>query len=218
MNRLVSVLTAPAIALLIGAAPAAARTDGHGPPTGLHGALRLEMLSGPAQYVSGGTARVRVVVPASVPLGAVTVEANGADVRSAFGADDRAPHALEGVLTGLPLGPSEVEARVPGGPGHSAKDRATLKLVNYPITGPMFEGPKQPNFFCSTPSHLAGFNLAGPFLDADCSLATQTNFYYRASNNTWKPFDANAPRPADMTQTTTSAGQTVDFVIRWERG
>ena len=216
MSRPVCVL-AVFVAAIVAATSAAARTDAPGPPPGIHGRLALEMLSGPARYVSGGAARVRVVVPEAVPLGAVTVTLDGADVTSAFVPDDRAPHALEGVLTGLPLGPSEVEATVPG-PGHAAKDRAELKLMNYPITGPMFAGPKQPNFFCSTPSHLAGFDLAGPFLDADCSLATRVNYYYRAANNTWKPYDAAAPRPADMTTTTTGAGQTVDFVIRWERG
>src|SRR5512144_2452871 len=152
MKRPVPVLFALAAVCLVAAIPAAARTDGHGPPPGLHGALRLEVLSGPAQYVSGGAARVRVVVPASVPLAAVTVELNGVDVTSSFGPDDRTPHALEGVLTGLPLGPSTVKATVPG-PGNSANDRATLTLTNYPITGPMFAGPKQPNFFCSTPAH-----------------------------------------------------------------
>ena len=120
-------------------------------------------------------------------------------------------------LTGLPLGASTLRASVPG-PGNSALDRATLTLTNHPITGPMFAGPKQPNFFCSTPAHLAGFDLSGPFLDANCSLPTRVGHYYRASNATWRPFDPAAPRPADMTTTTTSAGQTVDFVIRWERG
>ena len=217
MNRPVSVLTVLATACLIVAAPSAARTDSPGQPPGLQGALRLEMLSGPAQYVSGGAARVRVVVPASVPLGATAVTLNGADVTSSFTTDDRAPHALEGVLTELPLGPSTLEAVVPG-PGHSANDRTTLTLVNYPIKGPMFAGPKQPDFFCSTPSNLAGFGLTGPFLDDDCSLPTRVDYYYRASNATWKPFDPSAPRPADMTTTTTSTGATVDFVIRWERG
>ncbi|MFL5936280.1 MAG: DUF6351 family protein [Gaiellaceae bacterium] len=217
MNRRVRVLAVLAAGCLVVAVPAAARTDGVGPPPGLHGALRLAVLSGPAQYVSGGEARLRVVVPASVPLDAVTVEVNGADVTTSFGPDDRMAHALEGVLTGLPLGPSTVEASVPG-PGRSAPDRTTLTLVNYPITGPMFAGPKQPDFFCSTASNLAGFDLSGPFLDADCSLPTRVNYYYRAANGTWKPFDAAAPRPADMTTTTTSDGHTVDFVIRWERG
>jgi len=175
------------------------------------------MLSGPAQDVSGGAARVRVVVPASVPLADAKVTVDGADVTSSFGTDDQAAHALEGVLTGLPLGESTVKATVPG-PGNSANNRTTLTLVNHPISGPMFSGPQQPDFFCSTAAHLAGFDLTGPSLDADCSLTTRTSYYYRAANGTWKPYDPAAPRPADMTKTTTSRGDTVDFVIRWERG
>ena len=98
------------------------------------------------------------------------------------------------------------------GPGRSANDRDTLMLSNHPATGPMFSGPQQPDFFCSTAAHLAGFDLAGPFLDADCSLPPRVGYYYRAANQTWKPYDPAAPRPADMTQTTTSEGDTVDFV------
>jgi Tannase-like family of unknown function (DUF6351) len=217
MNRRVVVVAVLASATVLTVTSAAGARSAQGPPPGIHDALGLETLSGPPQYVSGGAARIRVVVPASVPLGAAKVEVNGADVTSSFAPDDQAPHALEGVVSGLPLGPSTVRATVPG-PGNSANDRATLTLVNYPIKGPMFAGPKQPNFFCSTPAHLAGFSLTGPFLDADCSLATRTDYFYRASNNTWKPYDPAAPRPADMTTTTTSTGQTVDFVIRWERG
>jgi hypothetical protein len=104
MSRHVRVVAVLAAAWLVAAVPAAARTDGVGPPPGLHGALRLEVLSGAARYVSGGEARVRVVVPASVALDAATVELNGADVTSSFAPDDRMSHALEGVLTGLTLG------------------------------------------------------------------------------------------------------------------
>ena len=189
MARRASVIFALGALCLVSIPSAAAASVASGPPPGSHDALRLETLSGPAQYVSGGAARVRVVVPAAVPLVEATVELNGVDVTSAFTTDDQAPHALEGVLTGLPLGPSTVEASVPG-PGNSANDRATLTLVNYPITGPMFSGPKQPDFFCSTPGHLAGFDLAGPFLDANCSLPTDVDYYYRAANATWKPYDA----------------------------
>ena len=116
---------------------------------------------------------------------------------AAFGPDDQAPHALEGVLRDLPDGASTVRAT-------AHHDRATLRLVNHPVTGPMFSGPQQPDFFCSTPEHLAGFGLTGPFLDEDCSLTTQAGHYYRAADNSWKPYDPSAPRPADMTTTTTS--------------
>lgn len=199
------------------AAPAAAAPTAVGPPAGNHGALAVETLSGPPQEVSGGAARIRVTVPDSVPLSAASVTVNGADVTSAFAPDDQTSHALEGVVTALPVGTSTVVATIPG-PGNSANNRASLALTNYPITGPMFAGPKQADFFCSTAGDLAGFGLSGPFLDSDCSLPTRVDYYYRSTANTWKPFDANAPRPADMTQTTTTTGATVDFVIRWERG
>ncbi|HET9142482.1 DUF6351 family protein [Actinophytocola sp.] len=192
---------------LLGSGVSAAADEAH------HGGgLRLEVTSGPARYVSGGAARVRVNVPPQVDPAAVRVSVNGADVTSAFGPDDQRSHALEGVVRDLPVGESTVEARVPRRP------KAELRLVNHPITGPMFSGPQQPDFFCSTPAHLAGFDLAGPFLDNNCSLATQVGYYYRATAGSWLPFDRNAPRPGDMTTTTTSDGKTVDFVIRWERG
>jgi hypothetical protein len=217
MGRRATVVAAVAVASLISATITAAAANGAAQPSGRHDALRLEMLSGPAQQVSGGVARVRVVVPAAVPLDAATVTVNGVDVSSSFVPDDQAAHALEGVLRDLPLGASTVAARVPG-PGSSANDRTALTLVNHPIAGPMFSGPQQPDFFCSTPAHLAGFDLAGPFLDGDCSLPTRVDYYYRSAGGAWRPHDPAAPRPADMTQTTTSDGATVDFVIRWERG
>ena len=59
----------------------------------------------------------------------------------------------------------------------------------------MFSGPQQPDFFCSTPAHLAGFDLTGPFLDADCSLPTRVDHYYRSTANTWRPYDPRRTPP-----------------------
>ncbi|MFL6142010.1 MAG: DUF6351 family protein [Labedaea sp.] len=214
MARRLTVVVAMVAATLLGATCTAAAGD-ETDSFGSRGELRLEILSGPARYVSGGAARIRVVVPPSVPLAATRVAVNGTDVSAAFVRDDRASHALEGVLRDLPLGPSTVQARVP----HRGRDdRAALRLVNHPVTGPMFSGPRQPDFFCSTPAHLAGFDLTGPFLDSDCSLATRVDYYYLTTSGAWRPYDRTAPRPADLSQTTTSDGATVDFVIRWERG
>lgn len=180
-------------------------------PGGRHHGLALETLSGPARHVSGDAARIRVVVPRSLPLDRASVTVNGLDVTADFEPDDQAPHALEGVVRGLPPGESTVEAR-------AARERTSLRLVNHPVTGPMFSGHQQPDFFCSTPQHLAGFDLTGPFLDDDCSLATVASHYYRSTAGTWRPFDPAAPRPADLATTTTADGHEVDFVIRWERG
>ena len=201
MRRRITVVATVFACLVAGAAVADGTPDRH------DRGLRIETLSGPAKYVSGGAARLRVVVPRSVPLDATTIRVNGTDVTGDFVPDDQAPHALEGVVRGLPVGASTVTASVP-------RDRASTTLVNHPVTGPMFSGPQQPDFFCSTPAHLAGFDLAGPFLDDDCSLATRVGHYYRTTGGAWRPYDPAAPRPADMA--TTPSG--LDFVIRWERG
>jgi hypothetical protein len=172
--------------------------------SGRHGGLRLDVVSGPARYVSGGAARLRVTVPRSVPLDAVRVAVNGTDVTSAF---TRGDGSLDGVVRGLRLGRSTVTAA-------TRRDRESLTLVNHPVTGPMFSGPQQEDFFCATPEHLAGFDLTGPFLDTDCSLPTRVSHYYRSTGGAWLPYDPAAPRPADMSTTPGGA----DFVIRWERG
>ena len=193
---------------------------GEGPPTGRHGALVLRVVSSPPELVSGGAARVEVAVPAGVALIDVTVELNGIDVTAAFGPDPEGNHQLEGVLAGLPLGESTLAARVPG-PGKARPNRVELAIVNYPITGPMFSGPRQEVFLCSTADHRATA-LLGPVIDQPtCSVETQVGFFYRSTSpapNPWKPFDPSAPRPGDMATVTTLDGRTVDFVIRWERG
>jgi hypothetical protein len=188
---------------------------GEGPP-----ALALRVVSSPPELVSGGQARVEVAVPDPIALTDVTVELNGTDVTTALGPDPEGAHRLEGVVTGLPLGESRLAARAPG-PGKARPNRVELTLVNHPITGPMFSGPRQAVFLCSTEGHRAAAML-GPIIDREtCSVETRVGFFYRSTapaSNPWKPFDPDAPRPGDLARTTTLDGQTVDFVVRWERG
>lgn len=199
MRRRFAVAVVVAVLASVLVTPAAAS-----PPSG----LRVDSVSGPARYVSGGEARVRVTVPRRISPDDVRVDVNGTDVTGDFTATGR---TLEGVVRGLPDGESTVTARADG------RSRS-LTLTNHPIAGPMFSGPRQTDFFCSTPQHLAGFGLTGPFTDDDCSLPTRVDRFYRTAGGAWAPFDPSAPRPPDMTTTTTSDGRTVDFVIRWERG
>ena len=82
----------------------------------------------------------------------------------------------------------------------------------------MFAGPKQPDFFCSTPNNLAGFGLP-PFPIADCSLADARRYYYRPPTDDLeavRPGSAAAGRHDRRRRRWTA--QTVDFVVRWERG
>jgi hypothetical protein len=202
------------VAVVAGAIVVPAAWAGHGPPDGKH--LELSVVSSPPALVSGGDARVEVAVPKKFALGEVTVELNGTDVTAAFSPDPEGNHQLEGVVTGLPEGPSTLVASVGKGKGKQKHDE--LELVNHSTDGPMFSGPRQDPFFCSIPSHLAKVGL-GPILDpATCRTATVTRFVYRSTANSWKPYTPGAPRPADMATTTLMNGQTVDFVVRWETG
>src|SRR5262245_47375134 len=102
-------------------------------PQGRHDGLRPEVVYGPAKYVSGGAGRFRVDVARWVSVDDVRVAVNGADVTSAFTPRGR---GLEGVVRDLPNGSSTVTAT-------ARRDRTALRLVNHPITGPMFSGPHQ---------------------------------------------------------------------------
>ena len=53
---------------------------------------------------------------------------------------------ISGVVAGLVDGANRLEVRVQGMPGQ----RDTLALVNHPVTGPMFSGPQQMPFVCTT--------------------------------------------------------------------
>ena len=59
----------------------------------------------------------------------------------------------------------------------------------------------------------------GQPLDANCSAAQKIEYFYRASNNTFKPLaDPTGPRPADLVNTTTNDGKTVPYIVRVDSG
>ena len=102
-------------------------------------ALVVEVLSSAPDQVTDGDALVRVEVPQQVPAGKVTVLAGGRDVTGTFepSADGR---SLVGVVTGLPLGPTEIVAKANGsGVGRPEPGRVTV--VNHPIERSDLLGP-----------------------------------------------------------------------------
>ena len=179
--------------------------------------LALEVVSSPPAYVSGGDARVEVSVPAGTALSSVRVTVNGADVTSAFAPDAEGGNQLEGLLTGLPLGPSTLTATMPG-PGRSTRS-ASLELTNNPLQGPIFSGPHQTPFVCATPGNAAGFGLPPIAQSPTCETPTVVSFVYRSTGGSYLPYDPAAPPPASAIEmTTTMDGKTVPMILRWERG
>jgi uncharacterized tannase-like protein DUF6351 len=221
MNKPRNVLSALACTLLVSAIPSgmayAHDDDGdrhHGDKD-----FKIEVLSSRPYMVSGGDALVRVTVKdRKVRLGSVRIELNGANVTGAFRAD-AAARTLTGLVTGLRLGPNELEVDAKGkGKGRADAD---ISLTNYAIQGPIISGPQEFPFACTTQNFVpypGGAALGAP-LDSDCSIARRVNYVYRKTSGQFaalpQPFST---LPADAAMTTTVTGATVPFIVRLETG
>ena len=190
--------------------------------------VQLRVLSSPAQWVSGGDARIGVTAAPGlhnkIELWVNNKRVNG--VLKPVGS-----HQLEGVVTGLGVGENTLEVYVKG---QSRRD--TLRVTNWPITGPMFTGPHQTPFVCTTIQSAVGRqplvdsatppgyrvtdasgNLIG--YSKNCSIDTFVTYWYRATGGgNLKPLPTDGTRPADMGTVTLANGRTVDFVVRREVG
>lgn len=199
-----------------------------------HGAVSLRVLSGAPQWVSGGDARIEVRAPRSLHE-RLEIWINGAKTGQALASDGK--QRLEGVVSGFADGANRLEVRLSDaddrGRWHGPRVLASLRITNYPITGPMLSGPQQHPFVCTTnqfglqpkvdaatePGYVvrdAAGAIAG--YSRNCSIDTFVSYLYRAANNSWKPLPADGSTPADMTQVTLPDGRTVDFVVRREVG
>ncbi|NGO73992.1 DUF6351 family protein, partial [Streptomyces boncukensis] len=171
-------------------------------------------LSSRPDAVSGGDALLRVTLPGGTPPGSVRIALNGQDVTGAFsaGAD-----GLTGLVTGLRKRANTVVARASSGV------TARLRLTNHPAAGPVFSGPHQRPYVCETEHFtlpVLGGTLGEP-LDADCSVRTRVDYFYRTTGGAFRPLPGGADAalyPADLAMTTTSTGRKVPFVVRMETG
>jgi hypothetical protein len=189
--------------------------------------VKLSVLSSARQWVSGGDARIHVRA------------APGLRDKLEFLLNGR-PHAvamkevadgLEGVVTGLAVGTNQLEVKHRNG-----NVRDALTLTNHPITGPMFSGPQQTPFVCttnqggvarqpkvdsSTPPGYRVTDAAGQVIgySRDCSIDPFVSYLYRrSSGGSLVPMPSDGSRPADMGSVTLADGRTVDFIVRREIG
>jgi uncharacterized tannase-like protein DUF6351 len=229
----------PGLVLAIAVA-AAWQTDAATPFT-------IEILSSAPDQVSGGDALVFVDFPDDIPQ-AMTLFRNGVNVQSSLHA---APGggALIGVVSGFNVGTNVLELRP------SAKSRfaaAKLTVTNYPQSGPIFSGPQQQPFVCTTarsglgqpiidnqssigirvaqedgsgnyPRDSRGYPTAAATIigySKDCAGNRRVEYQYRTTSGSFAPLP-NGPTgtlPANIATTTTLDGDTVPYIVRWERG
>lgn len=168
--------------------------------------LAVESVSAPAEFVSGGKVLVRV----NGARGPVNAKLNGRDVSAQlFGAETTAPLILEG----LRLGENRLVIR-------DGLRRASLKIVNHPLEGPMLSGPHMKPFICQTQDFkLPDGSTLGPPLDANCFAATRVQYMYKPKGAAELKFLSDPTRtPADADSTTTLAGAAAPYVVRVETG
>lgn len=189
--------------------------------------ISMSVISSAPDQVSGGDARLALASDTEGALDEATLEINGdaVDMGMFAAVGDR----LEGVVAGLALGENTL---VISHPDHG--ELATLTLKNHPRQGPIFSGPQQQPFVCTAQEQLG----VQPLVDADeapgfpvygedgttlvgysrnCTVEPFTTYMYMSTDGSYKELPAGGERPADMA-TLELNGDTVDFVVRWERG
>jgi Tannase-like family of unknown function (DUF6351) len=196
------------LGVLLAAAIATAGGRAQGRPT-------IAALSADPNLVTGGDVLVRIAFGSKAPAGSPHVTVAGRDVSRAF-QPAAEPGVFVGLVTGLVNGKNLIEVGETPGTVH-----ASLEVVNYPITGPVFSGPWQQPFICQTTEFaLPDGSMLGPPLDANCSARTVVQHVYRATSDpeNFKPLPAGSALPSDVAKTTTTEGRTVNFIVRVETG
>jgi hypothetical protein len=182
--------------------------------------IEVRTVSSRPDVVSGGTVLVEVHAPADSGWHA---NLDGRDVTQSF-RSAASPARRLALLSGLRLGKNVLTIRANG------RTASKLEILNHPLAGPVFSGPHQKPFLCQTDA-----NGLGPAQDTDCFAKTIVQYYYKSTQPPdasaaaaeaapgkptagFKTYDPNAPRPADVAQTVTSDGRTVDYIVRRELG
>jgi hypothetical protein len=152
---------------------------------------------------------VGVRAPRYARLSDLVVRLNGQDVTAQLRVD-AAGQRLIGLLTGLQAGKNLLT--VSGRHQHGGQRYEELEITNHPISGGIF-GPHQRPWICET----AASGLGAPPASGPCVAATKYEWFYRSTGGTLLPLPAG-PLPADVAQTTTIDGNTVNYIVRVESG
>jgi hypothetical protein len=171
--------------------------------------LEIRTLSSRSDLASGGDALIEVKAPAGIQLDQITLTLNSREITNQLKFDSDTG-SFRGVINGMIVGDNTLRATIKS----RGRSKASLTVKNYPITGPILSGAHLTPYECRTVES----GLGQP-LDANCSAAQKSEYFYRALNNTFKPLsDPSGPRPSDLVNTTTNDGKTVPYIVRVDSG
>lgn len=172
--------------------------------------VQIRALSTRPFAVSGGDVLLEVRAPRHLRARDLVVRVNGKDVSDAFFSDGDAK--LTGLVTGLKDGRNVVTVSARYQHRNVYFDK--LELTNFATSGEIF-APHQRPWICETEAS----GLAAPPAQGPCSAPARYEWFYRTTAGTFAPLASLArPFPADLAQTTTIDGNTVDYIVRVESG
>lgn len=196
----------------------------HGPaPADSSAGHRVSVISSAPDRVTGGD--VLLAIEGGESLDELDFVLNGESIQPTARRDRNG--RLEVLVDGLVLGENTLAVR------DSRHHNQTLELLNHPLTGPLFSGPQQYPFVCTSvlewgvqplvDSQEAGFpvlNEAGDVIgySRDCSVEPFVDYVYMSESGEYKALPRDGSRPEDLVTTTLSDGREVDFIVRRERG
>lgn len=184
----------------------------------------LSVVSSAADQVSGGSVLLKV---SNVVADELSFRANGQtlQVQRQSPVDD----GMLFLLDGLQSGSNQLQVYDSEG-----NELAATELTNHPITGPIFSGPQQYPFVCSSVLEWGvqplvdhqeewGFPVqdeSGTVIgySKDCSIEPIVDYHYMNLAGEYQPMPEDGSRPADLARATLPDGREVDFIVRWERG
>lgn len=177
-------------------------TDASVPSDAASGDLTLEVLSGRADMVTGEEALVLLTVR--------TGDAEAATLTRDGEAVPLQPGLTPNQRLALPTGLTPGEHTLVASLGDAS---VTLMVTAHPVEGPVFSGPHEEPFACSTDE----FALGAP-TDADCSAPTIVAYFVKNGAGGFDVVDDPDDPPMGSPVATTTDGVTVPFVVRMEAG
>ncbi|MBS24792.1 MAG: hypothetical protein CMQ28_04030 [Gammaproteobacteria bacterium] len=176
--------------------------------------ISIETLSTKPWLVSGGDVLVEVKVIGDSSANALRVELNGTDVTQRF--IDISINRKQALLNGLPEGDSTLTAFLSG-----TDDSASLRITNYPLSGPLISGPHEEPFYCQSEEFkLVSGEMLGASLDAECNVATRIDYvYWSVESEAFQPVSAlSSDNPNDLGTITLVSGEVLPYIVRVETG
>ena len=186
------------------------------------GAFKMKALSTLPDIVSGGNVLVQVDLPTGIAAqleanknttlsDLVTFSRNGVDITSTL-VPGSTPGSLVALVEGLDVGTNTLTVNAKRGFINAG---TSLSVTNHPISGPVFSGPHQRPWICETAASGLGTPTGGDV----CAAPSKIEWFYRTTAGTFNPLTTlTQPYPADLTQTTTIDGHTVNYIVRVESG